>query len=67
MDLLLGRFAERHLDELSETELAQYEALLEAADPEIYCWIAGETVPPQPYDNAVLRLIKNFRISHSDI
>ncbi|MGO8865612.1 MAG: succinate dehydrogenase assembly factor 2 [Alphaproteobacteria bacterium] len=64
MDLLLGRFAERHLDELSEAELGQYEALLEAADPDIYGWIAGETVPPQAFDNAVLQLIKNFKIPH---
>jgi len=63
MDLLLGRFAERHLDALSEAELGQYEALLEAADPDIYGWIAGETVPPQAFDNAVLQLIRNFKIS----
>lgn len=64
MDLLLGRFADRHLDELSEAELGQYEALLEAADPDIYGWIAGETAPPQAFDNAVLQLIKNFKITH---
>jgi len=64
MDLLLGRFAECCLDKLSEAELGQYEALLEAADPDIYCWIAGETVPPQAFDNAVLQLIRNFKISH---
>ena len=63
MDLLLGRFAECCLDKLSEAELGQYEALLEAADPDIYGWIAGETVPPQAFDNAVLQLIRSFKIS----
>jgi len=62
MDLLLGRFAERHLDQLNDVELGQYEALLGAADPDLYGWIAGETLPPQPFDNAVLERIKNFKI-----
>jgi len=64
MDLLLGRFAARHLDDLSETELAQYEALLEVADPDLYGWIAGEAAPPGAFDNALLERIKKFRISH---
>jgi antitoxin CptB len=62
MDLLLGRFAERCLDQLSEAELGQYEALLEAADPDLYGWIAGEAAVPQAYDTAVLERIKNFKI-----
>ncbi|MFI4989142.1 MAG: succinate dehydrogenase assembly factor 2 [Alphaproteobacteria bacterium] len=64
MDLLLGGFAERHLGGLSESELAQYEALLEVADPEIYSWIAGQAPVPPAFDNAVMKLILNFKIAH---
>ncbi|HUI18745.1 MAG TPA: succinate dehydrogenase assembly factor 2 [Alphaproteobacteria bacterium] len=63
MDLLLGRFAERCLDQLSEAELGQYEALLEAADPDLYGWILGEAAIPERFDTAVLKRIKNFKIS----
>ena len=60
-DLLLGRFAQDHLAALSDQELGQYEALLEAGDGQIYLWASGnEPVPPQ-YDTAVLKLIKEFR------
>ena len=61
-DLLLGRFAQDHLAGLSDQELDDYEALLEAGDGQIYLWASGnETVPPR-YDTAVLELIKKFRI-----
>ena len=66
MDLLLGRFAERHLDRMSEGELGQFEALLEAADPDIYRWLAGEA-PPPAYDTPLFELLKNFRIHYSDV
>ena len=36
-DLLLGRFAQDHLAALSDQELGQYEALLEALQVVAYC------------------------------
>lgn len=60
-DLLLGRFAELHLPDLSDEELDQYEALLEAGDDRIYAWaVAGEQAPDR-HDNHVLSLIKKFK------
>lgn len=64
MDLLLGRFAERHLAEFSVQQLADYEALLEVGDPDLYGWIAGKTPVPPRYDTAVLQLIKDFKLHH---
>lgn len=62
MDLLLGRFAERHLAGFGEQQLADYEALLEVGDPDLYGWIAGKTPVPTRYDTAVLQLIKDFKL-----
>lgn len=62
MDLVLGRFADRHLAELSEAQLGHYEALLEAADPDLYNWIAGQLPVPKRFDTDVMTLIKNFKI-----
>lgn len=46
MDLLLGRFADRHLDSCDETLLTAYAALLEENDPDIYDWVCGRSAPP---------------------
>ena len=60
-DLLLGRFAKLHLPKLSDDELGQYEALLDAGDDRIYAWaVAGEPAPDL-HDNRVLELIKDFK------
>ncbi|EKF17536.1 succinate dehydrogenase assembly factor 2 [Nitratireductor pacificus] len=47
MDLVLGGFADAEIDRLSEDELAQYEALLEVPDTQLFKWVTGEaTVEP---------------------
>ncbi len=46
MDVLLGRFAERYLDGFGVIELAEYEALLEEQDQDLYDWALGRSVPP---------------------
>lgn len=60
-DLLLGRFAQNHLVDLSDDELDDYEALLEAGDGQIYLWASGNEPVPDRYDTSVLELIKKFR------
>ena len=45
-DLLLGRFADAHVDGLDESGIADFEALLEVPDQDIFAWIVGgEPVP----------------------
>ncbi|HYB08853.1 MAG TPA: succinate dehydrogenase assembly factor 2 [Alphaproteobacteria bacterium] len=65
MDLLLGRFADRYLDQLSPAQLRQYEALLEVADADLYNWVTGQAPIPAGFDNDALRLIKNLNLSSS--
>ncbi len=46
MDLILGRFADRHLGGMDRRQLEGYARLLEESDPDIYGWLAdGETRP----------------------
>ena len=61
MDLLLGRFADQHLAELTDEGLEQLEALIDAPDPQLYAWYAGREPVPAAYDTFVMRLFKNFR------
>ena len=61
MDLLLGAFADAHLEDLSEHQLARLEALLELADPDLFAWIQGREAVPSAYDNDVMKLMQNFK------
>lgn len=61
-DAFLGAFAARHLAELPPDLLDQYEALLENDDPDLFQWISGQKPVPAVWDNAIMDMIKNFRI-----
>ncbi len=63
LDLLLGRFADRHMASLTPQQLDLYEALIDQPDPDIYNWISGRESPPAAHDNEVLQLIKNMKLS----
>lgn len=41
MDLILGRFADAHIADLNDRDLAAFEALMEVPDPELFDWING--------------------------
>jgi antitoxin CptB len=60
MDLILGRFADAEIANLCESELDDYERLLEVPDRDLFSWITGEAIPPASYDTPVLRNIRNF-------
>ena len=60
MDLVLGRFADARLAELSDTELDEFETLMTAPDPEIYKWLSGQTAVPANWDSALVRTIRDF-------
>lgn len=46
MDLFLGSFAERNLQDFEEEELNQYLEILETPDPDLYDWITRRCDPP---------------------
>jgi antitoxin CptB len=60
VDLILGRFADAEVVKLCESELDDYECLLEAPDRDIFSWITRETAPPASYDTPVFRRILAF-------
>lgn len=66
MDLILGRFAERHLAGMEAPALDRFEMILEVPDQTLYLWIAGnEPVPPE-YDNDVMAMLRAFRFRPAD-
>ncbi len=57
-DLLLGRFADRHLDWFDAGQLARFETLLDQEDPDIWDWVVrGAPIPPA-FDHDVMALLR---------
>ena len=63
VDLIMGRFADATIEQLTEDEVAQFEQLMEVPDPEILAWITGEAVVPPEHDSVLFRRLREF--SHS--
>ncbi len=64
MDLILGCFADAEIASLCESELDDYERLLEAQDRDVFSWLTFEAETPSTYDTPVLRKIRAFH-SHA--
>lgn len=66
-DLLMGRFADSCIEELSEAELDQYESLLEVPDHDLYVWVTGEAEIPSDYDTALMKRLRAFHNAASGV
>ena len=61
MDLILGRFADAEIANLSEVELDQFEYLMDVPDPDLYAALIGNMPPAPEYANRLFNRIKSFR------
>lgn len=59
MDLLFGQYADAYLDQMTNTELDEFEALLAEEDPIISTWITGVEAPPARHSELVEKLTKH--------
>jgi antitoxin CptB len=55
VDLVLGRFADRELAGLSDSELDDYEKLLDVPTPDLLAWVMGERPVPPEDETPLLR------------
>ena len=62
MDLILGRFADAEIENLSELELVQFEYLMEVPDPDLYAALTGKMPPAPDYANGLFGRIQAFRV-----
>ena len=62
-DLILGRFADSHLAEMSAEDLAVFEEILDRIDAEVMDWITGREPVPANLRSRVLDKLLAFRPS----
>lgn len=59
-DLMFGKFAEAHMDDLSDAEVADLEALLRNNDLDLYNWVLERSEVPEEFDTVVLLRLQMF-------
>ena len=60
MDWLLSRFATARLEQMTESELGEFEALIAAPDPELQVWIMDTSTVPDDRYAALIRELRMF-------
>ena len=66
MDLILGRFADAEIADLSDGDLDGLERLIEVPDPDLYAALTGDTPLAPEYASALFDRIKAFRAEDHD-
>lgn len=61
MDLLMGSFADQHLDTYDAAQLDQFEALLDLPDWEVFAWLVGQNEVPEDDRSTVLDQLIAFK------
>ncbi len=61
MDLILGGFADLHISELSETEMDEFEALLDQLDPLLLDWVTSIAPTPDEFNTSLFRRIVDHK------
>ena len=62
MDLIMGRFADVHVEGFSDAELDQYEHLLDAIETDLLAWVTGVVDVPADHDTAMFRRVRDFHL-----
>jgi antitoxin CptB len=59
-DLIVGRFADAYIDRFDESELGDFEQLIEVSNAELYAWVVGSEAVPADYETTVLQKLIAF-------
>ena len=62
-DLILGRFADAAIVQLTDSELTQFEHLMEVPDRELLAWVTGEAAVPAAYETPLFRRLLDFHLA----
>jgi len=59
-DLIMGQFADARIGTMTEDELAQFDAVLEVQDLDVYNWIIGKSEIPPEYQTSIMQELLDF-------
>ena len=60
MDLFLGRFTDVEIADMLDSDLDEFEALLDVADQDLTTWVTGKVPLPERYDTPLFHRIMTF-------
>ncbi len=63
MDLILGRFADARIGELSDAEVEQLERMLDLPDADLYAAVTGARPAPAEFRGGVFEKIRTFGVA----
>jgi len=61
MDLILGRFADAEIADLTDNELDEFERLIEVPDPDLYAALTGDQPIAVEHAGPLFDRLKRFR------
>ena len=61
-DVMFGTFAEAHINELSDAEVEELEALLQNSDLDLFKWVLGKEPVPEQWDSPLMQRLKDFNV-----
>jgi antitoxin CptB len=60
VDLIMGGFADAHLADLSDSEVDEFEQLMEVQEHDLLAWVTGAAVAPADHDTGLFRRLSAF-------
>jgi antitoxin CptB len=66
VDLILGRFADGHVETLNQAEMTEFETLMDVPDGQLLAWLTGEADVPALHDGPLFRRLRAFKASQGD-
>jgi antitoxin CptB len=63
LDLILGPYADAHMDTADEAELGRFERLLEEAETDLQKWLLRQELPPPYADGDLIDTILTYKLS----
>ncbi len=57
---MMGRFADAYLQDFDAEQLAQFSALLEEQDRDVYCWVIVRDPVPEEHRTGGMDLLQAF-------
>jgi len=63
LDLIMGRFADSAIAQMTADELTEFERLMEVPDRELLAWVLGEMQARAHFDTALFRRLCDFNRS----